>query len=142
MIHEYDASTLKFLLDISLQVHTDPTGSSLLFHFAGNPYFTNTVLTKYYKLKTAPDNDDPFGFCANVPCAKLAKRAKVPNLYLSQDLNPNLLCMQTPKLAKSLVIRSSRVLFSSLPVSVLRMMVLTVSEDSDGDSDGDDDEEE
>uniref|UniRef100_A0A915DHB9 Uncharacterized protein n=1 Tax=Ditylenchus dipsaci TaxID=166011 RepID=A0A915DHB9_9BILA len=130
MIHEYDASTLKFLLDISLQVHTDPTGSSLLFHFAGNPYFTNTVLTKYYKLKTAPDNDDPFGFCANVPCAKLAKRAKVPNLYLSQDLNPNLLCMQTPKLAKSLDDG-----FDGFGED-------EDSEDSDGDSDGDDDEEE
>uniref|UniRef100_A0A915CZ43 Uncharacterized protein n=1 Tax=Ditylenchus dipsaci TaxID=166011 RepID=A0A915CZ43_9BILA len=63
MISEYDASILKFLVDISLQVYTDPTMRfSLLFHFAGNPYFTNTVLTKHYELKTAPNNDDPFGF--------------------------------------------------------------------------------
>uniref|UniRef100_A0A915E1E0 Nucleosome assembly protein n=1 Tax=Ditylenchus dipsaci TaxID=166011 RepID=A0A915E1E0_9BILA len=62
MIHEYDAPILKFLVDISLQVHTDPTGFSLLFHFAENPYFTNAILTKYYELKIAPDNDDPFGF--------------------------------------------------------------------------------
>uniref|UniRef100_A0A915CPD5 Uncharacterized protein n=1 Tax=Ditylenchus dipsaci TaxID=166011 RepID=A0A915CPD5_9BILA len=67
MIHEYDAPILKFLVDISLQVHTDPTGFSLLFHFAENPYFTNAILTKYYELKIAPDNDDPLVSMAQ-PC--------------------------------------------------------------------------
>lgn len=35
---------------------------TLEFHFEPNEYFTNTVLTKVYKMKSEPDADDPFSF--------------------------------------------------------------------------------
>ncbi|EDO27320.1 predicted protein [Nematostella vectensis] len=39
-----------------------PMGFVLEFHFTPNPFFTNTVLTKSYKMKCEPDEDDPFSF--------------------------------------------------------------------------------
>uniref|UniRef100_A0A915DBQ2 Uncharacterized protein n=1 Tax=Ditylenchus dipsaci TaxID=166011 RepID=A0A915DBQ2_9BILA len=126
-------------------------GSSLLFHFAGNPYFTKYCLDQVLQAEDRSGQRRPFRFCANVPCAKRAKLPNLPNepkcqtyvpnesLFnffdaalkgLSQDLNPNLLCMQTPKLAKSLDDD-----FDGFGED-------EDSEDSDGDSDGDDDEDE
>lgn len=35
---------------------------TLEFYFEPNEYFTNTVLTKVYKMKSEPDADDPFSF--------------------------------------------------------------------------------
>uniref|UniRef100_A0A8C9FRJ2 Nucleosome assembly protein 1-like 4 n=1 Tax=Pavo cristatus TaxID=9049 RepID=A0A8C9FRJ2_PAVCR len=35
---------------------------SLEFHFGPNDYFSNTVLTKTYKMKSEPDKTDPFSF--------------------------------------------------------------------------------
>lgn len=34
----------------------------LEFHFEPNDYFTNSVLTKTYKMKSEPDKADPFSF--------------------------------------------------------------------------------
>ncbi|KAI1716609.1 nucleosome assembly protein (NAP) domain-containing protein [Ditylenchus destructor] len=62
MMHEYDVPILKYLFDITTEVHSEPTGFTLLFHFNDNPYFTNTVLKKYYELKITPDNDDPYNY--------------------------------------------------------------------------------
>lgn len=35
---------------------------SLEFHFEPNDFFTNTVLTKTYKMRSEPDESDPFSF--------------------------------------------------------------------------------
>jgi hypothetical protein len=32
------------------------------FHFSPNPFFTNTVLTKEYKLREDPDTDSPLEY--------------------------------------------------------------------------------
>lgn len=37
-------------------------GFVLEFHFSENDYFSNSVLTKEYELRCAPDTDDPFSF--------------------------------------------------------------------------------
>ena len=37
-------------------------GFTLEFHFEANEYFTNTVLTKSYQMKSEPDEGDPFSF--------------------------------------------------------------------------------
>lgn len=34
----------------------------LEFHFEPNDFFTNTVLTKTYKMRSEPDESDPFSF--------------------------------------------------------------------------------
>lgn len=35
---------------------------TLEFHFEANEFFTNTVLTKTYKMRSEPDENDPFSF--------------------------------------------------------------------------------
>ncbi|XP_078346000.1 nucleosome assembly protein 1-like 4 isoform X2 [Oculina patagonica] len=75
MIQEHDEPILKHLLDIRViftgpdsNVDTTqypqptPMGFVLEFHFSPNPSFTNSVLTKSYKMKCEPDEDDPFSF--------------------------------------------------------------------------------
>jgi len=39
-----------------------PMSFTLEFHFEPNDYFTNSVLTKTYKMKSEPDKTDPFSF--------------------------------------------------------------------------------
>uniref|UniRef100_A0A914GWV7 Nucleosome assembly protein n=1 Tax=Globodera rostochiensis TaxID=31243 RepID=A0A914GWV7_GLORO len=62
IIKEYDEPILKYLIDITTEVHKEPTGFSLLFHFAENPYFTNAVLTKYYEVDIDVDKQKPFDY--------------------------------------------------------------------------------
>lgn len=51
IIEERDEECLKFLTNIVAKDFEDPdTGFTLEFHFAENPFFTNTVLTKTYHL--------------------------------------------------------------------------------------------
>jgi nucleosome assembly protein 1-like 1 len=51
LIEERDEECLKFLTDISAKSFDDPdTGFTLEFHFAENPFFSNTILTKTYHL--------------------------------------------------------------------------------------------
>uniref|UniRef100_A0A915ED15 Uncharacterized protein n=1 Tax=Ditylenchus dipsaci TaxID=166011 RepID=A0A915ED15_9BILA len=58
---ECDVPLIHGLADTELQKLEKRSSSfSLLFHFAENPHFTNSVLTKYYELKISPDNEDPF----------------------------------------------------------------------------------
>ncbi|KOB77114.1 Nucleosome assembly protein isoform 1 [Operophtera brumata] len=45
-----------------LQMHEDPIGFKLEFHFAPNDYFTDTVLTKEYSMKCKPDEETPLEF--------------------------------------------------------------------------------
>jgi len=53
------SSSLKFLATKNLTVFQ---GFTLEFVFDENQYFTNNVLTKYYKLQSQPDENDPFSF--------------------------------------------------------------------------------
>lgn len=75
MIQEHDEPILKHLQDIRVvftgpdsMVDTTqypqptPMGFVLEYHFSPNPFFTNNVLTKSYKMKCEPDEDDPFAF--------------------------------------------------------------------------------
>lgn len=62
MVQEHDEPILKHLTDIKLQFKEDPMGFILEFYFEQNEYFTNTVLTKEYSMKCAPEADDPFSF--------------------------------------------------------------------------------
>merc|ERR1711993_71957 len=73
MIQEHDEPILKHLTAIKLifsgkkageEVAEDDTemGFVLEFHFSPNDYFTNTALTKTYRMKSEPDEDDPFSF--------------------------------------------------------------------------------
>lgn len=37
-------------------------GFTLEFYFDTNDFFTNTVLTKHYSMRSEPDEEDPFSF--------------------------------------------------------------------------------
>ncbi|CAH2087890.1 unnamed protein product [Euphydryas editha] len=62
MMQEHDEPIIKCLQDIKVQMHEDPIGFTLEFHFAPNDYFTNTVLTKEYSMKCKPDEESPLEF--------------------------------------------------------------------------------
>jgi len=63
MVQDADEPVLEALQDITVTfTEKDPMGFTLHFHFAPNPYFTNTILTKHYEMKCEPQEDDPFSF--------------------------------------------------------------------------------
>ncbi|XP_056634856.1 nucleosome assembly protein 1-like 1-B [Diorhabda sublineata] len=62
MVQPHDVPILKCLTDIKTICKEDPMKFILEFHFSANEYFTNTVLTKEYEMKCAPEEDDPFSF--------------------------------------------------------------------------------
>jgi len=71
MIQEHDEPLLHHLTDVKLiftgkkaDSTDDDTemGFVLEFHFSPNDFFTNTALTKTYRMKSEPDKDDPFSF--------------------------------------------------------------------------------
>nr|XP_006134963.1 nucleosome assembly protein 1-like 4 isoform X1 [Pelodiscus sinensis] len=64
LVQEYDEPILKHLQDIKVKFSEpgQPMSFSLEFHFESNDYFTNSVLTKTYKMKSEPDKTDPFSF--------------------------------------------------------------------------------
>lgn len=71
MIQEHDDEVLKHLTDVKLIFTgkgdgevTDESemGFVLEFQFETNDFFTNTALTKTYRMKSEPDKDDPFSF--------------------------------------------------------------------------------
>merc|ERR1719204_2141369 len=70
MIQEHDEPLLKHLTDVKLiftgkkvdDAEEAEMGFVLEFHFSPNDYFTNTALTKTYRMKSEPDKDDPFSF--------------------------------------------------------------------------------
>ncbi|XP_078539043.1 nucleosome assembly protein 1-like 4 isoform X13 [Lissotriton helveticus] len=64
LVQEYDEPILKHLQDIKVKFSDpgQPMSFSLEFHFESNEYFTNPILTKTYKMKSAPDALDPFSF--------------------------------------------------------------------------------
>lgn len=63
MIYEHDEEALRYLVDIRAFSMPSPNLSfQLEFHFAPNPFFQNSVLTKTYLMKCTPDEEDPFNF--------------------------------------------------------------------------------
>uniref|UniRef100_A0A6I8NNE4 Nucleosome assembly protein 1 like 4 n=1 Tax=Ornithorhynchus anatinus TaxID=9258 RepID=A0A6I8NNE4_ORNAN len=64
LVQEYDEPILKHLQDIKVKFSEpgQPMAFMLEFHFEANDYFTNSVLTKTYKMKSEPDTTDPFSF--------------------------------------------------------------------------------
>ena len=69
MVQETDEPVLEALTDITVTFsEKDPMGFTLHFHFAPNPYFTNSILTKVYEMKCEPPEDDPFSFEVRLHC--------------------------------------------------------------------------
>lgn len=62
MIQSPDEPALKKLIDIKIIYEEEPMSYTLEFHFEQNEFFTNTVLTKQYFLKSKIDADFPFTF--------------------------------------------------------------------------------
>ncbi|CAH2325724.1 nucleosome assembly 1-like 4 isoform X1 [Pelobates cultripes] len=63
-LQEYDEPILKHLQDVTVKFSDpgQPMSFTLEFHFDPNDYFTNSILTKSYKMKSEPDSSDPFSF--------------------------------------------------------------------------------
>ncbi|VDD90663.1 unnamed protein product [Enterobius vermicularis] len=62
MIQEHDEPILKHLVDVTVQIGENPDSFTLTFHFTPNEYFKQTELTKWYKLKLTPDEDNIFDY--------------------------------------------------------------------------------
>lgn len=62
MLQEPDEPALKKLVDIKVAYEEEPMSYTLEFHFEPNEFFTNTVLTKQYFLKSKVDDESPFTF--------------------------------------------------------------------------------
>uniref|UniRef100_A0A3B4X6T3 Nucleosome assembly protein 1-like 1 n=1 Tax=Seriola lalandi dorsalis TaxID=1841481 RepID=A0A3B4X6T3_SERLL len=64
MLQEHDEPILKHLQDIKVKFSDpgQPMSFTLEFHFEPNDFFTNTVLMKTYKMRSEPDENDPFSF--------------------------------------------------------------------------------
>uniref|UniRef100_A0A8C9S9P5 Nucleosome assembly protein 1-like 1 n=1 Tax=Scleropages formosus TaxID=113540 RepID=A0A8C9S9P5_SCLFO len=64
MLQEHDEPILKHLQDIKVKFSDpdQPMSFTLEFHFEPNDFFTNQVLTKTYKMRSEPDEADPFSF--------------------------------------------------------------------------------
>ncbi|CAF3091386.1 unnamed protein product [Rotaria sp. Silwood2] len=64
LIREQDEEVLKHLIDIRLtmQNEAEHKGFTVEFEFTPNEYFTNTILTKSYELRTGLDEDDPLSY--------------------------------------------------------------------------------
>lgn len=58
-INSEDVDCLEFLTDIQCNNFPDGSGFELAFHFATNPYFTNSVLTKRYEVPNLLTEDEP-----------------------------------------------------------------------------------
>uniref|UniRef100_A0AAY4CDT7 Nucleosome assembly protein 1-like 1 n=1 Tax=Denticeps clupeoides TaxID=299321 RepID=A0AAY4CDT7_9TELE len=64
MLQEHDEPILKHLQDIKVKFSDagQPMSFTLEFFFEPNEFFTNTLLTKTYKMRSEPDESDPFSF--------------------------------------------------------------------------------
>ncbi|XP_034102920.1 nucleosome assembly protein 1-like 1-B [Drosophila nasuta] len=61
MVQSHDEPAIRKLTDIVIK-YDDEHSYILEFHFEKNEFFSNTVLTKQYFLKSTVDEDDPFAF--------------------------------------------------------------------------------
>uniref|UniRef100_A0A8D0CDT8 Nucleosome assembly protein 1-like 1 n=1 Tax=Scleropages formosus TaxID=113540 RepID=A0A8D0CDT8_SCLFO len=64
MLQEHDEPILKHLQDIKVKFSDpgQPMSFTLEFYFEPNDFFANQVLTKTYKMRSEPDEADPFSF--------------------------------------------------------------------------------
>ncbi|KAM3821944.1 LOW QUALITY PROTEIN: nucleosome assembly protein 1-like 1 [Vipera latastei] len=64
MVQEHDEPILKHLKDIKVKFSEagEPMTFTLEFHFEPNEFFTNKVVTKTYRMRSEPDDSDPFSF--------------------------------------------------------------------------------
>ncbi|CAF5009426.1 unnamed protein product [Rotaria sp. Silwood1] len=64
LIREHDEEILKHLLDIriTMQNENEHKSFTIEFEFTPNEYFTNTILTKTYELRTGLDEQDPLSY--------------------------------------------------------------------------------
>ncbi|XP_069760428.1 nucleosome assembly protein 1-like 1 isoform X3 [Narcine bancroftii] len=64
MVQEHDEPILKHLKDLKVKFSDpgQPMSFTLEFKFEPNEYFTNEVVTKTYKMRSEPDESDPFSF--------------------------------------------------------------------------------
>jgi len=63
LIEPHDEALLEFLTDITVCLNEPKnTGFTLSFHFATNPFFSNSTLTKEYQLRDGPDSESPLEY--------------------------------------------------------------------------------
>ena len=62
MVKQIDRPILKHLQDVTVSLLETNPNFILSFHFSPNEFFSNTVLTKEYILKSDYDEEDPLGF--------------------------------------------------------------------------------
>lgn len=63
MVQDHDEPILQSLQDIKVKfLEPSEMGFTLEFLFDQNEYFTNTVLTKHYTMRSEPEEGDPFSF--------------------------------------------------------------------------------
>jgi len=63
LVEPTDEPALEFLTDITVKLNEPVNnGFTLNFHFAENPYFTNSILSKEYIMREEPNKDAPFEF--------------------------------------------------------------------------------
>jgi len=62
LIQGDDVEILKYLADITSDLHENDPGFTLSFHFAENPFFSNRVLKKAYVLSVTPDTEMPLDY--------------------------------------------------------------------------------
>jgi len=64
LIKECDEPIIRHLIDVRIKMHDEAPqkGFTIEFEFTPNDFFTNTVLTKNYELRTGPDEKDPLTY--------------------------------------------------------------------------------
>merc|ERR1719339_934476 len=62
MFEKIDEPIFKHLEDVTISLPEKNTGYIINFHFSANEFFTNTVLTKEYEMKSDIDPEDPLDF--------------------------------------------------------------------------------
>jgi len=62
MFEKIDEPIFKHLEDITIALPEKPSGFILNFHFSPNEFFSNSILTKEYELKSDIDPEDPLDF--------------------------------------------------------------------------------
>uniref|UniRef100_A0A2R9BND4 Nucleosome assembly protein 1 like 1 n=1 Tax=Pan paniscus TaxID=9597 RepID=A0A2R9BND4_PANPA len=64
MVQQHDEPILKHLKDTKVKPSDadQPMNFVLEFHFEPNEYFTNEMLSKTYRMRSEPDDSDPFSF--------------------------------------------------------------------------------
>ncbi|CAF3410116.1 unnamed protein product [Rotaria sp. Silwood1] len=63
-LQEQDEPVLKHLIDVRITMQDEPQqkGFTIEFEFTSNEYFSNTILTKSYELRTGPDEHEPLSY--------------------------------------------------------------------------------